>query len=138
MLHFQDGEVEGIPAEGRVGLCSVCDEREASWKVEARVGGRAIGLCGWCLLYSGMTKWGHENRDEILYAGEYTRALALKSQSARTHVPELDVRHRFVEHQDAERYVMGIMLTSRILENGALGQLGRLRKRAEEPHDDSG
>lgn len=138
MLHFQDGEVEGIPAEGRVGRCSACGEREASWKAEARVGGKDMDFCGWCLLYSGMAKWGHENRDDILYAGEYTRALARKSQSKKTHVPELDKRHRFAEPMDAERYVMGIMLTSRMLENGPLGRFGQVRRRAEELLGDDG
>ena len=118
MLYIDPKEVEVIPTGPT--RCAECEERKASWKMKL-VGGELAPLCGWCVMY-GNSEWGRLNRDELVMVGEYVRASALKSSNARTVIPELDERHR-LQPDAADRYVMGIIFTSRLLANGPLGRL---------------
>ncbi len=118
MLHFLDGEFEVVPASDARLICSdgtatkKC-KRMASWKTRLRDQEELVPFCGCCVLY-GHSQWGYDNRDELRFIGEFVRATALDSLGKNTLVPELDARHR-LQWRDAERYVMGIVFTSRTL-----------------------
>ena len=128
MLHVEKGEIVAIPARKRT-PCAICEERVASWETEPLDCPESTApMCGWCVLYGGST-WGHLNRDEIVYAGVYVRAEACRRMSPRTKVPELDERHR-LQPEDADRYLMGIIFTSALLNNGPLGRLAGVTRRA--------
>lgn len=136
MLHFgEDDHVEPVSAVPRQPCQAVCEgERQASWQAPAKVGGKPMLFCGWCLLYSNMSQWGYDNRDELRYVGGYCKGQAALSQSKRTHHPELDERHR-LNPEEAERFCLGIGFTTKLLEHGPLGRFGRVRERAEEMLD---
>lgn len=117
MLFIDSKEVEVIPAKDGV-KCSCCEERVASYKMEPKDGGEWRPFCGWCVLYGG-TRWGHENRDELAWAGRYVQQEGKRSQGRRVVIPMLDEVGR-LDAESAERYVMGILFTSKIL--------GKMRK----------
>lgn len=128
MLYIDPGEVTVIPTGPTV--CACCQERKASWAM-LRVGGTdREPLCGWCVLY-GDSQWGKLNADELVAAGEYVRAYALSTQRKSTVVPELDERHR-LPPDAADRYVMGIVFSSRLLAQGPLGRLAQAGARARD------
>jgi len=82
-------------------------------------------MCGWCVLYAG-SGWGYANRDEILAMGIQIRQRALASRNPKTHVPELDERHR-LDQADAEKLMLGVGYTSEYLRSKLIGVLGALR-----------
>lgn len=112
MLYIPPDEVEVIRARDGI-QCVHCEERTASWKMEPKGGGAPIPLCGWCVLYGG-SEWGHKNRDELAYSGKYVQGVGGASESPNSSIPMLDDRHR-LSAPDAEKYVMGIMFTSKML-----------------------
>jgi hypothetical protein len=130
MLYVEPKEIEVVPADRRT-ICVACRERQASWRMKVMAGGFGE-FCGWCALYSGETRWAHENRDEVAHLGEYVRGMAMKSVSKSVVVPELDGHHR-LDQDTAERQIMAIIFTSRML---AAGPFGRLVKRGAELVDD--
>lgn len=134
MLYVEPDEMEVVPA-GRT-KCSVerC-ERYASWKFARNGQAERHPFCGWCVLYSGETQWGHDNRAELAHVGEFVRAQALRSANKNVLVPELDAHHR-LDAGAAERLLMGIVFTSRTLKSGPLGRMVEVGARAREMLDD--
>lgn len=121
MLFIDPKEVEVLPAKDGI-VCEHCKERGASWKMEPKGGGERVPLCGWCVLYGG-SEWGHLNRDDLVWSGRYVRGIGMSSGGKNVVVPTLDERHR-LSPLDAEKYVIGIMFTSKMLARG--GSMGRL------------
>jgi hypothetical protein len=115
MLFIDSRQIEVIPAKDGI-VCSDCKERVASYKMEPRGGGEWVPFCGWCVLY-GNTKWGYENRDELAWAGRYVQREGKRSLAKHVVVPMLDEIGR-LHPAEAERYVMGILFTSKLLEKG--------------------
>jgi hypothetical protein len=132
MLFISSEELEVIPAKAGI-ECVRCKERVASWRMEPVDGGEKVPFCGWCVLYGG-SKWGYENREDLAWAGRYVQGEGIARQGKNTIIPMLDERHRLAP-PDAEKYVMGIIFTSRILENSPLGRFTRKRARAREKRD---
>lgn len=128
MLYISSKEIEIIPARDGI-QCVHCKERTASYRMEPKSGGEWQPFCGWCVLYGG-SQWGHLNREELVWAGRYVQGVGATSKSKNTVIPMLDERHRLSPF-DAERYMMGIIFTSRILEKGPLGRLARKRRKME-------
>jgi len=111
------------PLSGRENRkCLKCGER-ATWIGATKDEEVDVPMCGWCVLYGG-SKWGHENRDEVLLMGIQIRQRALASKNPKTHVPELDERHR-LSHEDGERLMLGVGYTSAHLRDGLVGMLAR-------------
>jgi len=134
MLFVDPSEIEVVPA-GRT-KCQACEERYASWRmdtVEAPTVRR--DLCGWCALYDPRTVWAHDNREELAHAGEMVLGYALKSVNRKAVIPELDDRHR-LGPDDADRFFLGIVFTSRMLVNGPLGRITKVGAAARELLDD--
>lgn len=129
MLHFQEGELEVLPASEDKLYCVECGHRLANWRAKQVGGAELVPYCGWCLMY-GQSQWGRDNADEILYVGEFVRNTALANWTKRTHVPELDARHR-LNWRDSERYVMGIVFTSRTLKV-SFARVAHIQARLEE------
>lgn len=115
MLFIEAEEVEVIPAKDGI-KCSCCKERVASYKMEPQGGGERQPFCGWCVLYGG-TRWGHENRDELAWSGRYVQQEGKRSRAKHVVIPMLDELGR-LDAVSAERYVMGILFTSKLLERG--------------------
>ena len=128
MLYIDPSEVEVIPTGPTT--CACCKERKASWCMQRLGGDGREPLCGWCVMY-GDSEWGKLNAGELVAAGAYLRSFALGTQRKGTLVPELDERHR-LQPDDADRYVMGIVFSSRLLAQGPLGRLARVGERAHE------
>lgn len=132
MLYIDPDEVKIVPAG--VTQCAECKERKASWGMKRDGGEEPEPYCGWCLMY-GSSEWGRLNREELVAVGEYVRGFALKSKGLNTHVPELDEMHR-LGPDAADRFVMGVVSTSRKLAEGPMGRMtslgARLRDEAEE------
>lgn len=106
--------------------CRVCEEkRAATWKGKLRTGEEDVPMCAWCVLYAG-SDWGYRNRDEILAMGIRIRQSALAANRKRTHVPELDERHR-LPPPDAEKLMLGVGWTSSHLRTKLVGALSVLR-----------
>lgn len=113
MLYFSEDEV-CVNQERR--YCQLCLDRVGNWKTKLKEGekeeeGGDVVVCGWCLLYSGRTRWGHENREELLEVGRAATELAAKHCKK---LPALDERAR-LSPGDAERFVMGVSFTSRVM-----------------------
>jgi hypothetical protein len=132
MLYIDPKEVDIIPA-GRT-LCADCQDRKASWGMKRVDGEAQEPLCGWCVMY-GSSEWGKLNADELVAVGEYVKASALNAQGKNTVVPELDVEHRLAPDA-ADRFVMGVVFTSRLLDKGPLGRMTKTVARAQELVDD--
>jgi len=122
MLYIDPDEVKIVPS-GRT-KCVDCEERYASWGMKLDGGEDQVPFCGWCLMY-GSSEWGRLNRDELVAVGEYVKASALARRGKNTEAPELDERHR-LPPDAADRYVMGIIFTSRLLAQGPLGRLAKV------------
>ena len=132
MLYIDPDEVKIVPAGTTV--CAECKDRNASWGMKLDGGEEPEPLCGWCLMYGG-SEWGRLNREELTHVGEFVRKSALKARGKNTVVPELDEMHR-LPPDAADRYVMGIIFTSRLLAQGPLGRLAKTGVRARELEDD--
>ena len=113
MLLFEEGELELMPVGDDKVSCFECGHRLASWRAHPLNSEEKQPYCGWCLMY-GLSQWGFDNRDEIAWVGPMTRKMAEANMGKNTHVPELDIAHR-LNWRDSERYVMGIVFTSRTL-----------------------
>jgi hypothetical protein len=114
-----------IPLEGRtVRKCRICERRRATWEGETEKHGKVV-MCGWCVLYAG-SSWGHRNRDEILVMGIQIHQSAQASRNPKTHVPELDERHR-LHPEDAEKLMLGIGYTSIHLRGKLVSVIATLR-----------
>jgi len=123
MLYFGDGEMEPIRASTS-GKCEICDVRPATWKtprkrVNEDEAEPVVKACAWCVLYSGKTQWGEENKDELLHSGRLCQGIAAEYRKP---LPALDDRGR-LHPPDAERYMMGIAATSRMIVRGHIGRL---------------
>lgn len=114
MLYLDDYEV----IEARKHRCESQDgcNRGAGVRVLAEGGESRVALCAWHLLY-GDSQWGVDNRDEVMMAGPC--AVAEAKKASRSHVPVLDGAGRF-SPQDAERFALGLIFTSRLLKQRAL------------------
>jgi len=128
-LLLREKDVEQIPAKDSV-TCAKCNKRLASWMALPRGESKRVPFCSWCLLYGG-SKWGHQNREEIYFAGRYVRGTTAVARGKNTNVPVLDEEYR-LSPQDAERYVMGIVFTTRRVERGLMGRFLRLRRQVED------
>ena len=96
--------------------------------------GETKPFCGWCVMY-GNSEWARLNAEELVAVGAFVRTYALKHGGPRALVPELDERHRLLPDA-ADRYVMGVVTTSRLLAQGQLGRLIRIGAAAELDDDD--
>jgi hypothetical protein len=107
MLYFNQDEVHVCEEKAN---CALCRERKATWSAKLLTGDRA-SVCAYCLLYSGKTEWGHDNRAELLEVGRATQEQAAKF---RRPLPALDERGR-LHPADAEKFAMGVSFTSRMV-----------------------
>ena len=127
MLYIDPKDMEVIP----VGKTTCGCGQKASWRL-AR-GGEMAPFCGWCVLY-GDSDWSRENAAELVAVGEYVKASAKFAHGKNTETPELDERHR-LSPDAAERFVMGVVFTSRLLAQGPLGR-SVVERAAEAEADD--
>lgn len=107
MLYFTDAEVHVCKEQKP---CAECRERKATW-VTKLLSGDEAPLCAYCLLYSGKTEWGHDNRAELLEVG---RAAQEQAAKFRKPLPMIDERGR-LHPADTEKFVMGVSFTSRMV-----------------------
>lgn len=107
MLYFKDKEVHPCTEKKP---CALCRERVATWSGKLLTGDKA-SVCAYCLLYSGKTEWGHDNRAELLEVG---RAAQEQAAKFRKPLPMIDERGR-LHPADAEKFVMGVSFTSRMV-----------------------
>jgi len=107
MLYFSQNEV--CPCTEKV-PCLLCRSKVATWEVRL-LSDERVCVCAYCLLYSGKTKWGHENRKELLEVGRAAQQLAAKHRQP---IPEIDQRGR-LNSFDAEKFIMGVSFTSRMV-----------------------
>lgn len=126
MLSFTDREVMPILASDKI-RCSMCASRSSPWKAAKKSGDELVPMCGWCVMYAG-SKWGHENRDELLYVGRTCVGIAAKHGRP---LPELDERGR-LSPEAAERYMMGIAFTTRMFRS----PMARIEEKANGEHGD--
>ena len=122
MLLFDNKEIVMLE-EGKY-ACVSCERRRAAWEATVRemdtkpneegIYVKATGMmpmCGWCILYSGKSTWGYENRDEILHVGRAAQEQALKVNRT---PPELDERGR-LDPEAAERFMLGVAFTVKMV-----------------------
>jgi len=107
MLYFTDDQVHVCKEKHP---CAECRERKATW-VTTLLDGSEVNVCAFCLLYSGKTEWGHDNRAELVEVG---RAAQEQAAKFRKPLPMLDDRGR-LHPADAEKFVMGVSFTSRMV-----------------------
>lgn len=107
MLYFTDEQVHVCQERC---ICALCHERKATWGTKL-LSGEGASLCAYCLLYSGKTEWGHDNRAELLEVGRAAQELAVKHAKP---LPMLDERGR-LHPADAEKFVMGVSFTSKMV-----------------------
>jgi hypothetical protein len=104
--------------------CVACERRRASWEAAVRgietepnedgiylAATGMMPMCGWCIMYSGKSTWGYENRDEILNVGRAAQEQALK---VRRDPPQLDERGR-LDPEGAERFMLGVAFTVKMM-----------------------
>lgn len=130
MLYIEEDELEPVMISERR-RCSVCKDRKhsAAWRVEPRNGGDKVLMCSWCILYSGASKWGHENREELSAMGVLCKVTAERTRGQNTHVPKLDARHR-LDKKGSDRLLLGVQFTSRALRN-KLGPVVKVHLKSE-------
>lgn len=109
MLLLNKEDIEIVSQEKNI--CSCCEKRRATWKVRSKESGEMVLMCGWCTLYSGKSKWGYENRDDILHVGRAAQEQALKVNRP---IPEIDDRGRIFPG-DAERFLLGVAFTTKLV-----------------------
>jgi len=109
-LVILDHEVE--PFDKRRVRCVVCGKQEATLKALFKSKPETGSFCAYCVLYSGMTQWGYDNRDEILHVGRAAQELATKHNKT---IPALDRRGR-LQPEDASRFMLGVIFTTKMLE----------------------
>lgn len=123
MLYLDKNEITALKENRK---CSVCKKQKALWTAFSD-SGEEVDFCSRCFLYSQKSKWGVENKDEILYAG---RACLEESVKSKKKIVNLDERGRLNYH-DSDKYVMGIIVTSRLL-RGSLGKFAGIEVSNEE------
>jgi len=111
MLFFTKEEIEVARKSNT--KCVVCKKRRASWRSVRRNSAEKgkVPMCGWCIMHSGESVWGYENRDEILYVGKAAQEQAVKIGKA---LPALDERGRLMP-EDSEKFLLGVAFTSKML-----------------------
>jgi hypothetical protein len=108
MLYFDDR----VSTLTKPGVCR-CG-RTAIWHVGESdpVGDEGGSFCGFCLLYDvEHSPWAKDNREEVLHVGRTCQGMAAMHNKP---VPSLDDRGR-LGADDAEKYAMGILYTTRTL-----------------------
>lgn len=111
MLFFPANEVKAQPAGERV-RCWVCEKNIGTWWGPANCKARQrILCCAHCLLYRPESRWGYENRHEILHIGRFCQNVAAEYGNTG---PALDARGRLCP-EDAERLVLGVSVTSKLI-----------------------
>ena len=90
--------------------CQECRERKATW-ITKLLDGNEASVCAYCLLYSGKTEWGHDNREELMEVGRAAQEQAAKHSKP---LPQIDERGR-LHPADAEKFAMGVSFTSRLV-----------------------
>jgi len=108
-LVILDGEVTPLAKRGM--RCSSCKEQQATLWASLRDGDGSGAFCAHCVLYSGKTQWGHDNRDEILDIGRAAQELAGKHGKP---MPVIDERGRLFP-EDANRFMLGVIFTEKML-----------------------
>lgn len=109
-LVILDREVE--PLDKRRVRCAVCGKQEATLTAILKGRPESGSFCAYCVLYSGRTQWGYDNRDEILHVGRAAQEFAAKH---RKNIPNLDQRGR-LQPVDASLFMMGVLFTTKMLE----------------------
>lgn len=111
MLYFAADEVTPQKA-GEREKCSLCCDRVGTWWAFVRDEKQEkVLVCAHCLLYRQESKWGYENRYQILYVGRFCRDVALEYGK---NSPELDERGR-LNPEDSEKLILGVSVTSKLL-----------------------
>lgn len=90
--------------------CAFCQDRAATWTAQV-VDGDPAALCAWCLIYSGRTRWGDANKDDLLHIG---RAVLQERVARGIRGHALDERGRLAP-EDAERLMLGVYTTTVVL-----------------------
>ena len=90
-------------------ICSLGCKRKATWTVGLD-SGEVANVCAHCLMYSGKTKWGIDNREEMLEVGRAAQEQAAKFNKS----IQLDERGR-LHPNDAEKFMLGVSFTSRVV-----------------------
>lgn len=114
LVHFSSEDAVGVVDASLRKPCENCS-RTASWS--AQVDGIPAELCGWCLLYGGVSDWSKKSIDEINAMGAFASSEAMRRRGHNTHAPELDALGR-LSREDAEKLVMGIFFTSKSIFGG--------------------
>ena len=108
-LVITNDEVKALDKRGVI--CSACNKRQATIEADLKDRPESGYFCAYCLLYSGFTKWGHDNRDEILHIGRAAQEMAAKHGKP---IPEVDERGR-LSPNDANRFMIGVIFTMKML-----------------------
>ena len=114
MLYLEKNDIITVKKNRK---CSVCKDQKALWRAFSTEN-EEVDFCSWCFLYSNKSKWGVKNKDEILYAGRACLEESIKSKKKK--LVALDKRGR-LSHGDCDKYVYGIIVSSRLL-RGSLGR----------------
>ena len=104
-----DKEVKALNKRGI--WCVSCKERKAVLEADLKDRPESGYFCAHCVLYSGWTRWGYENRDEILHVGRAAQEMAAKHNKS---MPHVDERGRLMP-DDANRFMMGVLFTTKML-----------------------
>jgi len=111
MLYFAADEIEPQKA-GEREKCFLCCDRVGTWKAPLKSKKRGKELvCAYCFLYRPESKWGYENRHQLLHIGRFCRQVAFEYGKVG---PALDERGRLCP-EDAERLVLGVSVTSKVV-----------------------
>lgn len=99
----------------------VCKSREgcgrkASIRLQAVGTGDWVDFCAWHAMY-GESKWASDNEGEIALVGSLSLMSAKKSMGRKVHVPALD-GHGRLSADDAEKFMLGVLFTTRMLRRG--------------------
>lgn len=104
-----------VPVEKRHIRCFACGQREAVLRGALRDSEEVAEFCAYCLMYSGQTQWGYDNRDELLMTGMAAKEMAAKHNQP---MPVLDERGR-LSPDDASKFMMGVVFTSKMVKRFA-------------------
>jgi len=107
MLYFKAEEIRVCKDKKP---CALCRERVGVWTGKL-LNGEEAHLCAHCLMYSGKTEWGYDNREELLHVGRAAQEQAAKHSKP---LPMIDERGK-LHPADAEKFIMGVSFTSRMV-----------------------
>lgn len=108
-LVIVDKEVK--PLDQRGIWCVSCKAQKATLEADLKDRPESGYFCAHCVLYSGWTRWGNENRDEILHVGRAAQEMAGKHGKS---MPQVDERGRLMP-EDATRFMIGVIFTMKML-----------------------